>query len=320
MIENIYYHISKSFCPYHNLALEELLAKSVQDGEAIMYLWQNADTVVIGKHQNAYSECNYEIMKKDNISLARRKTGGGAVFHDDKNLNFTFINRKQDYDLKRNQNIICKAVESFGLDCQVSGRNDITYDGKKFSGNAFFNGKDFCIHHGTIMLDVDLTRLERYLNVDKSKLLNKGVASVRARVVNLKTVIPDINIERMQKALINSFEEVYGLAVKEYDTNRKQKHFDNLIAFYKSEEFLLGKYPVILARQRKPYGELMITQVNDQLTIFSDCLDVDIIDYINQQLKQGQKKISIKDGFSQTQKQIVDDLNTMLLEAKKCKE
>lgn len=312
-MKKISFIVSRNKNPYHNLALEELLAKSINKDEAILYLWQNADTVVVGKHQNVFAECNYALMKSQGVSLARRKTGGGAVFHDDKNLNFTFINAREDYDLKRNQRIIKKAMSYFGLECEISGRNDISYDGRKFSGNAFFMGKDFAIHHGTIMLDVDLTRLEQYLKVDPSKLLNKGVASVRARVINLKTVAPHMSIQGIEQALIRAFEEEYAQKAEEYNLDIKKEELEKLIQQYSSEEFLMGGNPVILSRQRKPYGELMLARENGKLTIFSDCLDVNLIDSIKQQLANGETKIFISDADS-LQQEIINDLNNMLTE------
>lgn len=312
-MKSISFFVSSSFDPYHNLSLEEILAKTAKKDEAILYLWQNADTVVVGKHQNVFAECNYPLMKSDGVRLARRKTGGGAVFHDDKNLNFTFINAREDYDLQRNQHIIKRAMSYFGLECEISGRNDISYDGRKFSGNAFFMGKDFAIHHGTIMLDVDLTRLEQYLKVDPSKLLNKGVASVRARVINLKTVAPHMSIDGIKQALIKAFEEEYAQKAKEYDLALKKEEFEELQKQYASEKFLMGGNPVILCRRRKPYGELMLAREKDALTIFSDCLDVALIDSIKEQLAEGKKQIVLNEA-SDLQKEIIDDLNCMLSE------
>ena len=181
MAVKIYCHTSVGFNPYQNLALEEALAqKTAEDKAVALYLWQNHDTVVIGKHQNAYAECDYKAMQADNISLARRKTGGGAVFHDKNNLNFTFINIPHDYDIERNRRIICRAMESLGVDCEISGRNDILARQKIFN---FFRGKDYCVPtnyggrgHGQIA---------KYLSVDSSKLISKGVSSV-SRVINLK--------------------------------------------------------------------------------------------------------------------------------------
>lgn len=281
--------------------------------EAILYLWQNADTVVVGKHQNVFAECNYNLMKNDGVHLARRKTGGGAVFHDDKNLNFTFINAREDYNLQRNQSIIKRAMSHFGLQCEISGRNDISYDGRKFSGNAFFMGKDFALHHGTIMLDVDLTRLEQYLKVDASKLFNKGVASVRARVINLKTVAPHMSIYGIKQAFIKAFEEEYQQKAKEYDLSVIKEQFEELRRQYASEEFLMGGNPVILCRKRKPYGELMLAREKGRLTIFSDCLDVGLIDGIKEQLAEGKKQIVLTE-VNEMQKEIVADLNDMLSE------
>jgi lipoate-protein ligase A len=312
-VKSISFIISHSKNPYHNLALEELLAKSVKKDEAILYLWQNSDTVVVGKHQNVFSECNYTLMKEHGVYLARRKTGGGAVFHDDKNLNFTFINHRADYDLQRNQSIIKRAMSYFGLECQISGRNDISFDGRKFSGNAFFMGKDYAIHHGTIMLDVDLTRLEQYLTVDPSKLLNKGVASVKACVINLKTVAPHMSIDGLKEALVRAFEEEYAQKAAEYDLAIIKEEFEQLQRQYASEEFLLGNNPIVLERRRKPYGELMLAKEKGNLTVFSDCLDVSLIDRIKQQLAEGKTTISIEDA-SPLQKEIIDDLNVMLME------
>lgn len=315
MVTRLYCHTTNSLNPYHNLALEELLAKDIELEQAGLYLWQNADTVVIGKHQNAFSECDYQSMKEDSISLARRKTGGGAVFHDEKNLNFTFINRKEDYDLKRNQSIICKAMQEFGLNCEISGRNDITLNNKKFSGNAFFSSKEYCVHHGTIMLDVDLSRLEKYLKVDPSKLINKGVASVRSRVINLKTVVPNITVDGVKKALISAFEKSYGIKSKPYDEKRIDNQLQTLTALYASDDFILGKYPIILLRQRKEYGELMLAEINGKIKVFSDCLDVDIIEHINNKLIANQT-VETKTVFTELQNQIITDFNKMLLEVR----
>ncbi len=323
MIEEIGYYISDSFCPYHNLSLEELLADSLHENQAILYLWQNADTVVIGKHQNAYLECNYDLMSKESINLARRRTGGGAVFHDKKNLNFTFINKRKDYDLAKNQAIIRQAVESFGLQCQTSGRNDITHNGRKFSGNAYLRSKDYCIHHGTIMLDVDISKLERYLNVDRTKLINKGIKSVRSRVVNLKSVAPHISIDKLKQALIQAFNNVYALCSMTINLAQINKNIPERLTelrkLYASKEFLFDNYPIILARQRRPYGEIIIAEVDKVWTIFSDCLDVDLIDYTKSELRAGKKQITDTVEFSAEQEQIINDINQMLVEVKQCR-
>lgn len=200
---------SASQNPYLNLAAETVLTDSAAD-TCYFYLWQNAPTVVIGYNQNPFSECALEIMRQDGVFLARRRTGGGAVFHDYGNLNFSFVMPDELYDVKRQSKVIIDALKDFGINAELSGRNDILADGKKFSGNAFYKGKTHKLHHGTIMLSVDFTKLAGYLTPDPSKYLKKGVSSVRSRVVNLSELNPDITIETLKKSLFAAF-------IKEYD-------------------------------------------------------------------------------------------------------
>ena len=200
--------------PRHNLALERYLTMHTKEGECILYLWQNRKTVVIGRNQNAWKECRADALTRDGGFLVRRLSGGGAVFHDLGNLNFTFCVRKENYDLARQLEVILRAVRKFGIQAEKTGRNDITVDGRKFSGNAFFESGDFCYHHGTIMVRVDTDRMTQYLNVPEDKLRSKGVASVRARVVNLSELCPEITVPLLSEKLRESFGEVYGLPVR----------------------------------------------------------------------------------------------------------
>lgn len=215
MIRSLFVIDSRENDPRHNLALEEYLLKTVKPGQCILYLWQNQRTVVIGRNQNAENECRIQTLEGDGGHLVRRLSGGGAVYHDLGNLNFTFLVTQEDYDVARQTEVILRAVQLVGLRAEKNGRNDLTVDGQKFSGHAYYRTGDQCYHHGTIMVDVDMAPLEKYLNVSPLKLQAKGVKSVRSRVANLRDYLPDLTISRLNQALVEAFGSVYGLPVTE---------------------------------------------------------------------------------------------------------
>ena len=205
--------VTNSVDPYRNLAFEELLFET-QGGGASLYLWQNERTVVIGRNQNAWRECRVELLESEGGRLARRTSGGGAVFHDLGNLNFTFLLPKEDYDLVRQLSVVRKAAASFGVETSFTGRNDLVVANSqaKFSGNAFrFSGRT-ALHHGTILIAADMGRLSRYLAPSERKLEAKGVRSVASRVTNLSELNPELTVERMKTALVEAFAEEYGRA------------------------------------------------------------------------------------------------------------
>lgn len=213
MIEKLYLFEGDSFDPYYNLAVEEYLLGAVQNA-CILYLWQNQNTVVIGQNQNAWKECRMTLLEEEGGRLARRLSGGGAVFHDLGNLNFTFLMPSEDYDLDGQFAVIEKTCHLLGIPAERSGRNDVLSEGRKFSGNAFYRGKHSAYHHGTLLVDVDMDKLGRYLSPSKAKLQAKGVSSVRSRVVNLKEICPELTIEKMKAAMAQAFTQVYNLPVE----------------------------------------------------------------------------------------------------------
>lgn len=232
---------SGGFDPHRNLALEKHLMDMTKPGECLLYLWQNQNTVVIGRNQNAWLECRTSLLEEEGGTLARRLSGGGAVFHDLGNLNFTFIMCKEDYDLDKQLSVIQKACEFAGIQAEKSGRNDLLADGRKFSGNAFYQNQTHAYHHGTIMIDVDRDKLGRYLSPPKAKLEAKGVSSVRSRVVNLKELSPALNIETMKEYMAKAFSQVYGMdatAVTLGDTDMQA--VDELRVQYGTWEYLYG--------------------------------------------------------------------------------
>lgn len=211
MIQTLTTFESMTTDPYQNLAVEEYLTFHTEPGECILYLWQNAHTVVIGRNQNCWKECRVSELEADGGHLVRRLSGGGAVYHDLGNLNFTFCMRKEDADVERQLQVIIEAVASFGLTAEKTGRNDVAINGQKFSGNAFFDSKGCYYHHGTLLLNVDTVSMSRFLNPSKAKLQSKGVDSVRSRVVNLSSLCPEITVDTMKQAMFTAFSKVYGL-------------------------------------------------------------------------------------------------------------
>ncbi len=200
--------------PYHNLALEAVLLRRVQPGECILYLWRNQRTVVIGRNQNAENECRIQALEQEGGHLARRLSGGGAVYHDLGNLNFTFLTPSASYDVAQQTAVILRAVQQVGIRAEKTGRNDLTVDGRKFSGHAYYHTAGKSYHHGTLMVDVDKAPLERYLNVSTLKLRAKGVPSVRSRVANLVEFAPALTTASLSDALTDAFGAVYGLPVQ----------------------------------------------------------------------------------------------------------
>jgi len=183
------YIINDCTDPYFNLALEEYLFNFNKDDKKIYFwLWQNDNTIVIGKNQNAFSEINAGFVKEKNIKVARRITGGGAVYHDLGNLNFSFIapySGGKKYDFRRFTDQIAKALETFGINAEYSGRNDLLLDGKKFSGNAQFVGEHKILHHGTILFSSDTDMINQCLNPTGEKLKIHGVDSVKSRITTI---------------------------------------------------------------------------------------------------------------------------------------
>lgn len=242
MIEKITYIESKQFNPYRNLAVEEYLLLHCEDKECILYLWQNQNTIVIGRNQNAWKECRISSLEEEGGYLARRLSGGGAVYHDLGNLNFTFLVGKENYSVEKQLEVILKGVQKLGIHAEKSGRNDILIDGKKFSGNAFYEQDSRCYHHGTIMMDVNKDMLSRYLTVSKEKLQSKGVDSVKSRVTNLGEYVPGLTLDELKNALKEAFVEVYGLVSEEKSIDMlDEKEIAKKTENYSSWKWLYGR-------------------------------------------------------------------------------
>lgn len=279
--------------PYENLALEELLFEQQGDG-ITFYLWQNERTVVIGRNQNAWRECRAELLESEEGKLARRSSGGGAVFHDLGNLNFTFLLPREEYDLVRQLSVIQQAAASFGIETSFTGRNDLvlTETGEKFSGNAFRISSTTALHHGTILISADFSKLGRYLAPSQLKLEAKGVKSVVSRVTNLNRQSAELTVERMKSALRDAFEAEYGsaehLRLDELDLRR----LNAIREKYASWDWRFGSTPAfnVSYENRFTFGclELLLNVQNGVVasaTCFTDAMDAALPERLEKLLK-----------------------------------
>lgn len=194
--------------PAFNLALEEYVFERMPREQEYFLTWRNDNAIIIGRHQNTAAEINEEFVKEKNIKVVRRLSGGGAVYHDLGNLNFTFIvdaQPGQKVDLRKFCQPIADTLCALGANATVDGRNDILIDGQKVSGNAQYVRQGRVMHHGTILFDSDMSVLGQALRPDPAKAQAKGVKSVRSRVTNVRPCLAqDMTIEEFRTALANS--------------------------------------------------------------------------------------------------------------------
>ncbi|MDD2568824.1 MAG: lipoate--protein ligase [Clostridia bacterium] len=270
---------SPFYDPWQNLALEEALLTGVKKDEVILYLWQNQHTVVVGKNQNAWKECDWKLLQAEGGKLARRLSGGGGVFHDLGNLNYTFIMPKQCYDLSKQVGVVLNALAALGIQGEYSGRNDLTVNGKKFSGTAFCFQENAAYHHGTLLIDTDFAKMLRYLKVSQEKINSKGIDSVRARVMNLAEIKAGLTPYMVGESLKTSFQKFYGKA-QELGVENYVEAINKLSPKYASWQWRFGespKFDISLAK-RFTWGGIEINFVLkdgiiEQAIIYSDAMD-----------------------------------------------
>lgn len=274
----------KTTDPYYNLAVEEYLFNTCDDD--IFMLWQNDNVVVIGNNQNAYAEVNLEYARENNIKISRRITGGGAVFHDLGNINYTFITSTEkakalnyEYFTKP----IIDALTTLGIKCELSGRNDIECEGRKFSGNAQHSANGKILHHGTILFNANVAVMSSVLKVDKEKLEHKAVKSHKSRVVNLL----DLLDEKITSEAFITYVETFvlknlgaDLSTVEDNDEIKRLHERN-----KSEEWIYSTKRYLTdytfhKRKRYPFGIVniemkLVKDVINDIVISGDFFGID---------------------------------------------
>lgn len=210
--------INPSNDPYFNMAVEDYLVHTPDIDEDIFMLWQNRPTVVVGRHQNSSAEINLPFVRENNIAVVRRLSGGGAVYHDEGNLNFTFISRVQGMglDFAAFTGPVIQVLEQLGVPAEHTGRNDIVIAGRKFSGNAQYRSKNRLMHHGTILWDSNLEDVAQALQPDESKTVAKGIASVRSRVTNISEHLN-------QPVTLNDFSELLTEHIFRHSGEQRQR-------------------------------------------------------------------------------------------------
>lgn len=278
-------HISDSTDPVWNLAEEEYIVTHTEPYEVVLYLWQNENTIVIGRNQNLRAEVRDTEFKKSGGTIVRRLSGGGAVYHDLGNLNYTFAARRREYNVDDQLGVVLEAVRRLGVSAEKTGRNDLTAGGRKFSGNAFYRSGDHCSHHGTLLLDTDLERMRQFLSPSEAKLKIRGIKSVEARVLNLREMAPELTVEDLSAAMIEVFGEYCGAKPEQYRfPEGAAEEIISGMERFASETWTYGKEirENYLKKNRFPWGEAEIridTDGEDVLdcVIYSDAMDQELI-------------------------------------------
>jgi lipoate---protein ligase len=234
-------YLSLETDPYFNIAAEYQMLLDA-DSSVRFFVWQNRPAVICGRNQNLYGECDVEYLQTNRILPVRRFSGGGTVFQDLGNVNFTFLTREENADTEKYMNVIQRALSFFDVTCQFSGRNDLLCQGKKFSGHAYYTENGNHMYHGTIMVNVDMGTLDKVLKPSFIKLQSKGISSVRSRVVNLSQINHNITVESMKQALIRAFIEIYGECEPVHPVNRKNTKAP-LFETIRTQQWIFGESP-----------------------------------------------------------------------------
>jgi lipoate---protein ligase len=264
---------TKSTDPYYNLAFEEYIFEKKYDGEAILILWQNSNTIVIGKYQNTIEEINSQFVKEHQIKVVRRNSGGGAVYHDMGNLNFSIITKPDSLEKLEYSYFIKPAVMTLGklgINAKYSGRNDILIDGKKISGNSQYIKDGKVLHHGTLLVNSNLTKIEKALSRVHKNISSAGEKSVKSRVANIneymdeKITVLDFKEKLKQEILQEHQSKIMNLTEEDYSvisTLSRSKYETWKWNYGNSPEFNLRK------ERRFPDGKVCVYLLSEKGSI-----------------------------------------------------
>ena len=287
---------TRSADPWWNLAVEEYLLEQALQGETILYLWQNDNAVLIGRNQNPWRECRTDLLESDGGKLARRLPGGGAVYQDLGNLNFSFITGSGAYDPDKQLEAVQEAVKSLGIAAEKSEGSGLTANGRKFTESAFCFRKGNSCHHGTMYISTDIDKLSRYLQTASGNMTSKSVDPVGPRIVNLSELKPGLDIETMADILIEAFRKVYSSTAQVENCLRKcsesRAALEELYCKYSSWTWRYGKAAELdtSIETKFPWGGLEVAfrlenGIVSDAAVYSDAMDADYIQGLSALLK-----------------------------------
>lgn len=239
---------SQSMDVYRNLAIEEYLMEHALDHGPVLFLWQSDCAVVMGKNQNPWRECRLDMMQSEGVPLARRISGGGTVYHDTGNLNYCVIVDRRIYREQQAYDMVVRALATFGITAEKTGKSNLSVGERKVSGNAFCFRRGRALHHGTLLLHTDLARLNRYLGSMLQGIETHAIASVPAHVENLNIAVSEVSA-----ALIDSFGRTYGNGgmVRWDECDLEQQTLDRLLSRHSSRDWLYGATPKFTFKVRE---------------------------------------------------------------------
>ncbi|WP_414045917.1 lipoate--protein ligase [Macrococcus equi] len=281
--------------PTINLAMEEYVLKHLPKDDSYFLFYVNEPSIIIGKNQNTFAEINQAYVDEKNIHVVRRISGGGAVYHDLGNLNFSFVTKADDdsfHNFKKFTMPIVEALNKLGVNAEMTGRNDLQVGERKVSGNAMFQSGDRMFSHGTLMLNSDIEEVVRSLTVSEKKLITKGIKSIRSRVANIQEFLDhQITMEEFKQTLLQS---IFDGPVEQYKLSEDDwKKIEQISEEkYRNYDWNYGKNPKYNyeVKQKFPGGmlELKINVVKgmmDDIKIFGDFFGVGEVSEIEALLK-----------------------------------
>ncbi len=286
--------ISECTDPYFNMAAEEFLVKELR--EEVFMLWRNDNTIVVGRNQNTLSEIHYDYVKEHDIRVVRRMSGGGAVFHDMGNINFTFIvNSGDDFsNYQRFTDPVIGFLKTLGVTAALKGRNDLVIEDKKISGNAQYMYRNRVLHHGTLLYRAEQNRLAEALKVSPDKIQSKGVKSVRSRVTNIsahmkESLSPEEFIRRFADYMVKNFPDCQYYDIMQHEAEIRKLRDEK----YATWEWNFGYSPKyeFTRRQRFPFGGVEVymniqgESVIESIKIFGDFFSRQPVEELEQCLK-----------------------------------